>query len=147
DEDNAEHRQRILQILERTPWLTQIGSHDGDVLASHCTKERCWLAVVDSERSVRIWDVAREKYIGVPLHHPAAVRLAEFSPDGRSLATACADGGVRLWQLDTGKSDLPLEQPGATVERMVYDPTGRVLLAQSDNSMVTCWEVAGGRVV
>src|SRR5262249_55045836 len=84
--------------------------------------------------------------------------LAEFSPDGKLLATVCVDGGVRLWRLDLGKSEL-LNEPtkasmadathpsGPKIQRLVFEPSGKFLLTQSGDSLVRCYSIATGKVV
>jgi serine/threonine protein kinase/WD40 repeat protein len=158
DEENADHRLRILQILEHVPWLIKVEICDGDVLASRFTANNCWLAAACPDRSVRIWDVNRNTYIGPRLEHTAAVVLAEFSPDGQYLATASADGALRLWRLDNGESDLispaTVEQPGwlastrtprSQFKRLMFNPNGRVLVTQTADDTVHAWLIENGK--
>lgn len=158
DETNANHRQLILQILEKVPWLIRVGTCDGHVLASRFTADDCRLAAVQPDHSIRIWDVMTGRYFGPRLKHTEEVLLAEFSPDGQLLATASVDGAVRLWRLDSGKSDL-LSEPtktsgadaalfaGSQVKRLVFDPSGKFLLTQSGESTVRCYSITTGKVV
>jgi WD40 repeat protein len=37
--------------------------------------------------------------------HPARVLAASFSPDGKQLLSVASNGGVRLWDVATGKED------------------------------------------
>ncbi|HEY7329051.1 MAG TPA: protein kinase [Gemmataceae bacterium] len=51
---------------------------------------------------VYVWDLS----LGQPqaqLPHPSHTRRARFSPDGRELITACADGMLRIWDWRAGK--------------------------------------------
>jgi serine/threonine protein kinase/WD40 repeat protein len=161
DEANADHRRRILQVLEHIPWLIQFGKCDGDVLACRFTTNDCWLALVRPDLSVQIWDVLSGKPIGPRLEHAAnfffsrefSPALAAFSPDGRWLATGSSKGAARVWRLDSGEShllsvpDSTPKSPGSETKRLVFDSSGRFLLTQSANGAVQCWEVAKGKAV
>jgi WD40 repeat protein len=74
------------------------------------------------------------------------------------LATVCVDGGVRIWQSDSGRSDLLSEQAkisgadathpsGPNIQRLAFDPSGKFLLTQSGESTVRCYSIATGKVV
>jgi len=158
DEANTDHRRRILEVLEHVPWLTKIGICDGETLASRFTSNDCLLAVACPDHLVRIWDVNSSTYVGPRLEHAAAVVLSEFSPDGRFLATASADGALRIWRLDNGESDLispatseqpgwlaSSNSPGTKFKRLMFNPSGRVLVTHTDNSTVHAWIVENGR--
>jgi serine/threonine protein kinase/WD40 repeat protein len=151
DEANSDHRQRILEILEHVPWLLKVAKCEGEVLTCRITSSECLLAEAHPDNAVRIWDVQNGKYAGQQLEHPAAVVLAEFSPDGKSLATASNDGALRLWRLDNGQSDLILKPaklsspPRSKLKRLMFNPTGSVLVAQTVDETVHGWIVDNGK--
>jgi len=70
-------------------WLVK-WSPDGRFLATTCT-----------DGSARVWDARRGRLVAEPFSHPAEVRRAEFSPDGRRVAFHLASPrGYEIWTCD-----------------------------------------------
>jgi hypothetical protein len=71
--------------------------------------------------------------------------VAEFSPDGRRLATESAGGVVRLWETDSGQalSMTPLRH-GAWISVVRFAPDGQRLATVADYGVVRMWHVPEG---
>jgi tetratricopeptide (TPR) repeat protein len=68
------------------------------------------------------------------------VNDAEFSPDGKRVATASYDGTAQIWDAQTGQ---PLTQPlrhGAEVLQCVFSPDGARVLTSSLDNTARVWD-------
>jgi WD40 repeat protein len=104
---------------------------------------------VASGNVVRV--VAREggQPVSPVLKHPATVNWLAWHPDGRTLATACDDLRIHLWDVDTGKPLLPPllprhYKPGMEV---AFDATGDCLLSNDWSDMLRLWDPRTGRLL
>jgi len=77
-----------------------------------------------------------------------------FSPDGRLLATAAADGTVRLWDISDPARPRQLGQPltrlADAVYQVTFSPDGSILAASGEDGDVRLWDVtdlAGPRLL
>jgi WD40 repeat protein len=75
-------------------------------------------------------------------HRGLVVALA-YSPDGRTLASASADGTARLWDLATGKLVGTLQSPAARAHCVAFSPDGRMLVVgyAGPVGLVQLWDV------
>jgi len=60
---------------------------------------------------VRVWDALTGHALTEPLIHDANALYAEFSPDGRYVVTASADGTARIWEVGSAVLPIPTWLP------------------------------------
>jgi hypothetical protein len=74
--------------------------------------------------------------------HPDYVTTLCLAPDGRTLATTCEDGAVRLWDVAVGRllTTLPADQ--GNIFAASFSPDGRLLATGGDNTTVLLWDVS-----
>jgi WD40 repeat protein len=113
-----------------------------------------------SRGQARLWQVAPPAAGGVRLllllPHSNAVFTALFSPDGKTVLTAGADGTARLWDAATGEAKGASLFHTGPVEQAAFSPDGRTLAVGCNRSDVSrnlrvgevqLWDVAEGRTL
>jgi WD40 repeat protein len=71
--------------------------------------------------------------------HPTRVNGVAVSPDGKLAASACDDGVVRLWSLETGQSAGALPAQPGPVNVLAFDPQGAFLYTGCADGVVRRW--------
>ena len=77
--------------------------------------------------------------------HTGPVNEMAFSPNGRLLATASADGTARLWDPATGKHRHTLTGHTGPVYGVAFSPNGRLLATASADGTARLWDPATGK--
>jgi WD40 repeat protein/DNA-binding SARP family transcriptional activator len=108
-----------------------------------------WSVVFDPTRSriattghlvgtAEVWDTATGERVAT-LASSAMFHGIAFSDDGSRVATAGADGVVRLWDPETGVELLALRGHETAVETVVFSPDGSRLASMGADGMVRVW--------
>lgn len=92
----------------------------------------------------RIHDVRRGELVREFTGHRDVLYDAEFSPDGKLLATAGYDRSIRIWRVETGEELHHLAVHNGAVFDLAFDPSGAVLASASADQTVKLWRVSDG---
>jgi len=82
--------------------------------------------------------------VAPPLTHEAGVLSAQFSPDGRRVVTASADGTAGVWDAHTG-AKLAEVRHAAIVRHAEFSPDGRRIITASEDSTAQVWDANTGQ--
>jgi RNA polymerase sigma factor (sigma-70 family) len=112
--DAATHKERATLYGHTSLVYNVAFSPDGKLLAS---TSGVWDRPVISE--VRLWNVAKGKELLIlPTAPKMGIWSARFSPDGKTLITACRDQTMTLWEVATWQERITLPlNPGAVADR------------------------------
>lgn len=91
----------------------------------------------EDEKTLRLWDVARQIQVGEDIRMPSAAVQVLLSPDGRLLVTRGMDQTLRLWDTKTGKAlgkPLDAAQPP---DRLTITPDSSRLIAVVGDTIIT----------
>ena len=110
--------------------------------------DRRWLAVAESDNTVRILDASNgQPYGGLLKGHRDAINAATFSPDGQVIATASDDKTVRLWDWRNGRQiGEPMEGHQYGVKAVGFSQDGRRLVSRSSDS-IRVWDTTSRRAI
>ena len=113
----------------------------------------CTYNWVAGDRTVRVWDMENRRMLFEPLPHPDTIMYTALSRDGRRLATACADGKVRVFDITTGADTGLVNEYGDAIIALAFSPDGGRIAyaggtwwwAGSQDTSIRIWELATGQ--
>jgi WD40 repeat protein len=68
-----------------------------------------------------------------------------FSADGATLAAACSDGLIRLWDVASGRLRRTLSGHTDAVGRLAFTPDGRTLASLGHDNVLNLWHLGTGQ--
>jgi WD40 repeat protein len=90
---------------------------------------------------VYVWDAATGRAVATLAAGPRpGAANAAFAPDGRTLATASADGTIRLWEVATWKVRAEFRGHRDRVTALAFGPDGRLFTGGLDTTVLG-WDV------
>jgi class 3 adenylate cyclase len=105
------------------------------------------LATGSNDRTVKLWEIATRRELGLLLGHADHVHTVRFSPDGKLLAAGGSDTTVRVWEIASGQSIACLQGHEAAVWPVEFSPDGEILASGSYDTTLRLWDVGSQRVM
>jgi WD40 repeat protein len=91
---------------------------------------------------VKVWDAGTRRLVFDVQGHAALVNRVVWSPDGQRLASAAADGSIKVWDA-AGKEQQAMMHPGLVA--LAFGPDGKKLLSAGRDRAVKFWDLQTGK--
>jgi WD40 repeat protein len=119
-----------------------MNGHQGYVGQVAFSPDGSSLATVNSNGTVLLWDVTKEKPVGKALYvSKNGVSAVAFSPtDGTTLATGGNDGTVLLWDTRNG-TRLLMSGNQRVVDDVAFSPDGRTVASAGEDGTVVLFNL------
>jgi WD40 repeat protein len=76
-----------------------------------------------------------------------AILEAVFSPDGKRVAGACANGAIYIWAAGSGRELLKIQGHHASVASVAFSPDGHRIVTGSSDGTARLWNAATGQEI
>ncbi len=97
-----------------------------------------------SDDATRLWQPPGDQQ-RKELKHASPVRSVAFSPDGKLLVTGTRDGGVHLWDLESGKERILPRGHVGMVRSVAFSPDGTTVASTGNDRTIKLWDVKSGQ--
>lgn len=104
----------------------------GDPLRMQIHRIRLASVLGQSPRSRYLW------------RFPAHLATAQFSPDGKCILTAGADGSAQIWDAASGQAVMPPLRHGGAILTAAYSPDGKRIVTGGADHRACLWDAATG---
>jgi WD40 repeat protein/serine/threonine protein kinase len=133
---------------DHTVWLYALASSQGERLemgevgVTEVTfspdSQTLFVSNLGGNSLVKRWSVEGRRFLAPLRGHSGFVTQLSFSPEGQRLATASADGTVRLWDLKSGESRALKGHEGPVVQ-VAFTRDGQHVLSAGLDGTVRAW--------
>jgi WD40 repeat protein len=148
-----------LEPMEEEAPLRVLNEHRGEVTSVAVSGDEKNPLIVSGSKdgTVRVWSRTQSHSLRI-LYHPAPVLSVACSPRGCArhwLLTGCADGSLRLWDLDknddqpvwdSSKGDQPSPHRDA-ITALAFSPDGTYFATGGEDNNIALWKTDGGKLV
>jgi WD40 repeat protein len=99
------------------------------------------VAFASADKTVRLWDVERDRDLRRCIGHTASVWAVAFSPDGTRLLSGGKDATLRLWDVSSGRELRQFQGHEDLVTSVVFSPDGKRALSGGIEGEVLLWDL------
>jgi WD40 repeat protein len=118
-------------------------NHGSEIVHTAFSPDGKWLLTACGEKTMRLWNLEKDRQERVFEGHTDALLAVGFSSDGRKAFSASGDNTVRVWEVETGKEIAKIEAGGKEnrLTCTAFSPKlGRALTGHSDGT-VAAWDL------
>lgn len=129
-------------------FVRRLDGHTGKIATAAFLADGTRLLTASNDRTVAQWDVATgRELVLLVLKHPDAVLSLAVVPKAQKALTSCADGIVRLWNLDRAETIGKLPPQGVVHTVDISQDGSQALTVNAEERTVRLWNLSNLREI
>lgn len=138
----------IAIVNVRTNEINQfLTGHNAGILAIHFHPTQKILASASSDKTIRIWDIAKSKTIKIIKYNLAVPVDIKFSPNGAYLACAYDDNTIVVRETDNYLCHRILDGHADDISVLDFDSTSSYIVSADASQVLKLWDILTGRCI
>lgn len=126
--------------------VTTVGEELDSVLASDISPDHELIAIGGPNKLVKVFSINGELQYEIKKHTEWVTAL-EFSPDGEYLATGDRNGGLHVWEADSGNEAFTLKGHTKSITAVSWRTDSKILASTSEDATIRTWELKNGKQI
>lgn len=123
--------------------ISRLLSREEGINALSYNRTGKWLGIATSENA-QIWNLEERRQIHVLKNHNASVQAIAFSPESQMCATGDANGQIRVWRSNVGRSEIRIDPFPRNVNDVAFSPDGKIVASGNSAGKLNLWNVEKG---
>ncbi len=141
---DAQRGTTIVWSVESGERLANVGDELDVILAADVTPTHDLIAFGGPNKIVKLVSMSDSSVRFEFTKHTEWITAMEFSPDGKYLATGDRNGGLHVWEIETGAEWLVLQGHTLSISGVSWRADGKVLASASEDGSIRTWEANKG---
>ena len=128
--------------------VMEVGEELDTVLGADISSDHTMIALGSSGKAVRVYSTTTGELMWeVPKKHTNWIYCTAFSPDGVLVASGDRNGGLYVWEAETGRMYSELRGHGGAVTGLSWRSDSNILASCGNDGTIRLWEMENGRQV
>ncbi|XNO40718.1 trypsin-like peptidase domain-containing protein (plasmid) [Sinorhizobium meliloti] len=129
------------------PVREAVFSNDGTRILSWSGTSNSLAGEVEGDNTVRLWEAATGRQIGLPMRHDSPIPGALFSADETRILSWSDDRTLRLWDAATAQQVGPHMHHDGPVKGALFSKDEALILSWSEDNTLRLWDAASAQQI
>ncbi len=127
--------------------LVTVGDEYDAILAADLNAQQTLVAMGGPQKIVRVYNTTGGEVAFEIRKHTDWITAVGFGPDGKTLLTADRNGGIFLWEADTGREVASLRGHTGEITSVSWRADSKIVATSGADGTVRLWEAEEGKQV
>nr|XP_023423505.1 POC1 centriolar protein homolog B isoform X2 [Cavia porcellus] len=120
---------------------SEFKAHTAPVRSVDFSADGQYLVTASEDKSIKVWNMYRQRFLYSLYRHTHWVRCAKFSPDGRLIVSCSEDKTVKIWDTTNKQCVNNFSDSVGFANYVDFNPSGTCIASAGSDHTVKIWDI------